>query len=151
MPVTFMRQFFDGEVTSEQLWQLFDWCLAHGATAFSVGFLSWDGRSSSGHADDPSPLRDEVEARLRPFALQLADPPTRWRLTPETVACIRTLFPEGILGSRDVEEGWAVDLRLFRGTEGMFWAVTHEGYGFVRLTGDEHADVEALGIRTHPV
>lgn len=50
-----------------------------------------------------------------------------------------------------MEEGWAVDLRLLPGAEGMFWSVTRESYGYLRLTGVEHADVQALGIKTHPV
>ena len=139
-----MRQFFGREVTSEQVWQLFGWCLAHGADEFTV--------SCSGDGNAPWPFCDEVEERLRPFSVQRDEQPNRWRLTAETVDYIHALFPDGLLADPTFEEtGWVEDLRCYRDGAGMFWAINHEAYGFLQLTEDEHRDVQALGIETHPV
>lgn len=144
MPKITYRRFDAMEVTREQVWRLLEWCMAHGATEFVVNCV--------GHGDRPSPACDEVEAALRPFAIGAPGEPLGWRLTSDALPQIRRLFPDGLLADPTYEEsGWVEDLECYRQGERMFWTISHENYGFVQLTDEEHAAVRDLGITTHAV
>lgn len=105
-----------------------------------------------GYGNAPSPTCSEVEDALRPFAIGAPDEQLGWRLTSEALPQIHRLFPDGLLADPTYEEsGWVEDLECYRRGERMFWTISHENYGFVQLTDEEHAAVRELGITTHAV
>jgi hypothetical protein len=150
------RWFYPGDVTPPQTWQLVDFCVAHGATEFTVCFMTMQGSAA--------PNIVEVKAALRPFELAEAPrqlmtvlvgqpqvQPTRlWRLVPEAVTALQRFLAEGLFDypSADWDAGWLEDLTVYRRGEVMLGVVSHEGEGLLTLSAGEHSEVEALGIRT---
>ena len=144
-----------GDVTPEQTWRLVDWCAEHGADEFTLAMLLMD--------NSPAPFLDGVTAALKRFervpaprkavtvwADESAVQTTRlWDLTPESIAVLKGLFPNGLFAAPSYQEvGWLEDPTLYRDAQMMLGIVSHEHEGVLTLTDLEHVHVAALGIPT---
>src|SRR5467141_4761712 len=93
------RFIFSHDLVGQQSWNLLNWCATHGADEFTLAMLSLQ--------DSRAPFLDRAEKSLEPFALPAAPrefvigdplvrPATLWSLSPESIAALKHLFPEGL-------------------------------------------------------
>ena len=81
--------------------------------------------------------------------------PERWndtelyRLDGESTGTLRTLFPSGLFQGPtwDTSAGWAEDPAAYRRGELMLWIISHEGFGELRVSPREQADLARIGVR----
>jgi hypothetical protein len=146
------RYFRDDDLTPGQFWQLCAWWQAQGADEFTVALIGTTTPDSVGWAP--------LEARLAPFVR----PPARrehlsarseakftreaelWALTPESLAALPALFPDGPFQYDISRAGWAEDLLLYRRDELVLGVISHEDWGIVRGTAPEFERLVAAGF-----
>lgn len=136
-----------------EMWRLVEWCLAHGATEFTVECLGdadapvWVPFEGAVH---PYALREQVRRRM---SGRTANDLTRltelWALNSVTIDALREAFPHGVLEYYPSDEGWFEDLALYRDGELMFGAITHERAAVLRITDLEYAEFAASGFQSH--
>jgi hypothetical protein len=152
------RHLFESDLSAEQAWQLLDWCLAHGASEFSVDRAAIE--------DTPAPACDAFEAALAPWSRGVqrrrvvANPTTCdrsdnvhvWALNAETVAVLRAFGPEHLFTYElDMARGWLEDPVVWRDEQVMLAIISHEQEGLLRVTPEEVALLGALGLPTRDV
>ena len=117
----------------DQSWRLLAWCLARGATEFSLAFL--------GPPYVPRTTWAQVDELLAPFRRRVASAGDRWLLTGETITILHDVLPGGLFayvpGESSVE-----DLTVYRGGEALLRIVTRQGKGILQLRDDEEASLE---------
>jgi hypothetical protein len=133
--------------------RLLEWCCSMEASDFTVSMIAVE--------DAPAEPLVDLETALAPHSLGfdlrqvLVNPVgpggTRavplWRLSPETVALLHPLLPDGILTYRiDEENGWLEDLVIYRGGQLLLGVVSHEGEAILELSLDEYRSFSMLGI-----
>ena len=133
------------DFTVEETWRLWQWCIDHGADEFAVDLPFMP-------ATTPSPLRRFLVSRAR---REVHRGPERWndtelhRLDGESTEALRTLFPSGLFQGPtwDTDAGWAEDPASYRRGELMLWIISHEGFGELRVSPHEQADLARMGLR----
>ena len=133
------------DFTEEETWRLWQWCVDHGADEFAVGLPYRP-------AVAPNPLRPFYVANAR---REVHTGSERWseidsyRLCRESTEALRSLFPSGLFQppTWDTDAGWAEDPAAYRGGALMFWIISHEGFGELRVSPSEQADLARIGLR----
>jgi hypothetical protein len=133
------------DFTEEETWRLWQWCIDHGADEFAVDLPFRP-------ATTPNPLRRFFVSNAR---REIQTGSERWgeielyRLGRESTEALRTLFPSGLFQGPtwDTDAGWAEDPALYRRGELMFWIISHEGFGELRVSSSEQADLARIGLR----
>ena len=133
------------DFTEEETWRLWQWCIDHGADEFVVDLPFRP-------ATTPNPLRRFFVSNAR---REIHTGSERWgeidlyRLGRESTEALRTLFPTGLFQGPtwDTDAGWAEDPALYRRGELMFWIISHEGFGELRVSSSEQADLARIGLR----
>jgi hypothetical protein len=137
----------------EKLWQLIEWCRAHGATTFTVDCLGdidppvWATfERAVGSFARGQQVRRRMSGRTVEDLTRLTE---LWTLNDQTISALRQAFPRGVLDYFPAEEGWFEDLALYRDSELMFGAITHEHAGVLRITELEYAEFAGAGFSSH--
>ena len=133
------------DFTVEETWRLWQWCIDHGADEFAVDLPFMP-------VTTPNPLR--------PYFLSRAGREVHWgseqwndtdiyRLDGESTEILRALFPEGLFQGPtwDTDAGWAEDPAAYRRRELMLGIISHEGFGELRVSPHEQADLARIGLR----
>ena len=124
-------------------WPLLKFLHSVGADEFGLRFIY--------AGNDARPLADRLAARLDPYFIGTRErecvagydfdtKPRQvevWRLSPQSIATLRDLFPGGLFGARVSPNAWAEDLCVYRGGRLVLGTVTHEEHAFLRLTDAE--------------
>jgi len=152
------RHLFKADLSAEQAWQLLGWCIARGANEFSVEMVAVE--------HTPAPVFDAFEAALAPWSRGVqrrrvvANPTTSdrgddvhvWTLTAEAVARLRPFGPDHLFTYElDMQRGWLEDPIVWRDGQVMLAIVSHEQEGVLRVTPQEAALLDTLGIPTREV
>lgn len=133
------------DFTVEETWRLWQWCIDHGADEFAVNLSSFP-------ATTPNPLGPLSVSRAH---REVHRGPERWndtelyRLDRDSTGVLRTLFPSGLFQGPtwDTDAGWAEDPAAYRRGELMLWIISHEGFGELRVSPQERADLARIGLR----
>jgi hypothetical protein len=143
------RHLFREDFTVEKGWRLIEWCLAHGATDFTVGGIVCENSS-----DEPlKPFDRAASTHKLPDARRRdLDPEIKsrelWELNSETVAALHLAFPIGVFDCFIKDFAWFEDLTIYRNGEVMLGIISHEGEGVIRLSGPEIDQLHADGFVT---
>ena len=136
-----------------EAWQLLEWCVAAGATEFTLRCLA---TRSSG-----SQFCDQVDQTLRADSQRAAKRPhlsralnelgiretKLWILNEHTLKRLRGLVPAGIFdyaGGRP--GGWLENLEVYRDGEILLGVITHEHRAVLFVTDDERDQLQALHL-----
>lgn len=133
------------DFTEGETWRLWQWCIDHGADECAVGLPFWPAMA-------PNPLRPFYVANAR---REVHTGSEHWgeidlyRTGRESTAALRTLFPSGLFQGPtwDTDHGWPEDPAAYRGGELMFWIISHEGDGELRVSPSEQEDLARIGLR----
>jgi hypothetical protein len=133
------------DFTEEETWRLWQWCIDHGADEFAVDLPFRP-------ATTPNPLRRFFVSNARreiQTGSELWGEIDLYRLDRESTEALRTLFPSGLFQGPtwDTDAGWAEDPAVYRRGELMFWIISHEGFGELRASSSEQADLARIGLR----
>ena len=132
--------------------RLLRYLLAKGADEFTITVLALQ--------DTPGPFADAFEDELGPYELRGAErvvltaadssKSTRfvrlWSFDATSLERLLTFMDDGPFHSPPGPDGWLEDLTIYRRGELLFGVVSHEQESVLRLTSDEHRELEALGI-----
>ena len=130
------------DFTKEETWRLWQWCIDHGANEFAVSLRYMD----------QNPFSRFVVSRARREGYRSGE---RWvntelyRLDRGSTEAMRSLFPSGLFQGPtwDTDAGWAEDPGVFRRGQLMLWIISHEGFGELRVSSSERADLARIGLR----
>ena len=131
-------------------WRLMRWCIDQGADELSLRVLCAAGQGT--HADE---FEDAFEQHLLPtdvrrVASALDDTPARtvrlWRVDGGTPTTLSEFMPDGLFTHRVDPHGWLEDPMLFREEQLMLGVVTHEREGVLRVTPEEHRELQRIGF-----
>jgi hypothetical protein len=144
------------DFSAAQGWELVAWCCANGASEFSFREMG-----IRGHAD---PVVERAHAILAPFVLDRAVRPRTvvytghpdrelvplWRLTPECIAAVQPLFPDGIFTEPTYsEDGWLEDPTVYRGEAIVLGVVSHEDEACLNVSPSEASLLRERGFTLH--
>ena len=147
--VLLIRHVFRTDYADGRDWELLEWCLARGATDFTVSGIVSGGR--------PEPL-EPFDALALPYKLASearrdleADVRVRelWQLNVGTIAALKVAFPLGLFDYDPRPSAWFEDLTVYRRGEVLLGIITHEGEGVIRLAEEEMRELHSDGFVTH--
>lgn len=132
--------------------RLLRWLLEHGADEFTIEVMAMQGTDAA--------VADAFEDALSPWELA----PARrrvvyrwtdrdgsrevrlWRLTAESLALLEGFLGDGLFTCDVGERGWFEDLAIYRRGALLLGVMTNEREGYIRLSGEEVAELRALGV-----
>jgi hypothetical protein len=142
-PTSQDRDLASGDPALHPGWRLLEFLMALGADEFSVRFrYAGDAKgecdrlaeklafASLGQRTRECTVTFDYEVNPRPVEV--------WRLDRESLAALRDVSPEGVLGPDSWKaRAWAEDLCVYRDGALLFGAVSHEQIASLRLTEAE--------------
>jgi hypothetical protein len=118
---------------------LAEWCVEHGATEFSLAFLVAGDVQPSSFAS--------IDAALAPFRLDDRD--DRFVLTVNSLATLKALFPDGLLGNLIQHDAWVEDPTFYRSGVPLLQVVSHEGEAVLTIDPTEQTSLDRLALPYH--
>ena len=145
------------DLSVERSWDLLRWCLADGATEFSLREMSF-----VGHVD---PVVQHANATLasfrlpeqpRPRSVVYSGEPERqpvklWRLNEQSISALSQLLANGLFTEpTGSQNGWVEDPTVYRDSDIVLGVVSHEGEAFLNVSASEAEELMRLGFVLYP-
>jgi hypothetical protein len=133
------RYFSFDDVSSEQTWELLEWCHAIGGDEFTeVGLVSpiESQRMKDFFARlNASSIPEAPRRRLNaPSKDAFTRPVPLWRLDESTIAQLKEAMPMGIASREYDTDLWLEDLTVYRDGQFLMGVLSHENGGVIRVT-----------------
>ena len=148
-----LREDFDAGET----WDLLDWCARKGAGEFTATVI---GVGSSGEMElllkssavEESRIVSSLQGfsrgvRCRVMPSDEASDVPLWSLNDQSVRLLRSILKDGLFTYVREDDEWLEDIVVFRNGGALLDITSHEGKGTLRVTQEELAELEAMGVK----
>jgi hypothetical protein len=150
-----VQRFIHDALSPEQGWRLIEWCIERGGDEFSFQTMSL-GYSPASHEPLTNALtafhrRTPKRTNMTTLAREESRRPTAtWGLTNVSAAVLRQHVVDGFFAAPSYSAaGWFEDFTIYRRSEVMLGAVSHEALVVLCLTEQEHGELSELKIESH--